>query len=83
MMGNVWEWNETLIHGSNRGTRGGGWATEGFGLAKTVRYPDVNPGREWDTIGFRVASVVPVPSALLLGGIGLAVANWKLRRKRC
>ncbi len=72
MMGNVWEWNETIIFGSYRGIRGGGFATEDFGLASSVRYEDGNPDREWDAVGFRVACIPEPASALfLLAGIGM------------
>jgi LPXTG-motif cell wall-anchored protein len=27
-------------------------------------------------------TVVPTPSALLLGGIGLAIAGWRLRKRK-
>ena len=57
MMGNVWEWNETLIDSVYRGTRGGSYGS----VEGTVRssYPDAYyPILESDSLGFRVASII-------------------------
>jgi formylglycine-generating enzyme required for sulfatase activity len=72
MMGNVFEWNETLI-GSDRGFRGGSYGYYGYGydyyaLRSSNRF-DYDPRSERDDIGFRVASV-PEPCTLSLLGIG-------------
>jgi formylglycine-generating enzyme required for sulfatase activity len=69
MMGNVFEWNETLIDGSTRGVRGGSYYYPGFELRSSNRYSYRNPHDEDDGIGFRVASV-PEPATLLLLGFG-------------
>ena len=62
MMGNVWEWNETL-NGSYRGLRGGAFD---YGSAQLVSsYRHSYPGEDDNGIGFRVASV-PEPAALFL-----------------
>ena len=66
MMGNVWEWMESpdytgdYTFGSLRGLRGGSYGYTG---------PLGSPDREYDTIGFRVASI-PEPCTLLLLGVG-------------
>jgi len=76
MMGNVWEWNETLI-GSARGLRGGSCLVKGFSLISSRR-SYLLPDTEGDLFGFRVASV-PEPCSLVflsLGGLTL------MRRRR-
>ena len=76
MMGNVWEWNETEIYGSDRGIRGGSYDIVGY-LSSSYRGGNA-PFSEFSELGFRVASV-PEPCTLALvsmGGLVLA------RRKR-
>ena len=77
MMGNVWEWDETLFFGSYPGVRGGSYFNIVGYLASSYQYGGDNPTDEYDAVGFRVASV-PEPATLLLLGIGGLV----LRRKR-
>jgi formylglycine-generating enzyme required for sulfatase activity len=70
MMGNVWEWNETLI-GSNRGVRGGSYLNYASDIRSSAQ-EDYYPIAETGAIGFRVASV-PEPATLLLLGLGSLV----------
>jgi len=72
MMGNVWEWNETLIV-STRGIRGGSYDSVGnvSYLRSSYRYDTSTPDYEYYNLGFRIAEV-PEPctiSLLALGGI--------------
>jgi hypothetical protein len=55
--GNVLEWNEAILIGSNRGVRGGSF--EGFDtyLLAAYRYQHIGPAFEYASIGFRVAEV--------------------------
>ncbi len=79
--GNVWEWNEQLFNGNNRGRRGGGWPAGSGNLAATAAGYEVS-NWEYD-IGFRVASVVPEPGSFLLvctGLLGLGIHERRLRR---
>ena len=75
MMGNVWEWNETLI-GSDRGIRGGSKVISINALRPSFR-TYVYPSHEYNDLGFRVASV-PEPTTLFLLCLGAVM----LRRKR-
>jgi formylglycine-generating enzyme required for sulfatase activity len=82
MMGNVHEWNETLLYGSYRGIRGGAYNTI-LNLDGALGSSDWSLGNPYDegsgsyAIGFRVASV-PEPCSLVL----LSIGGLLLRRKR-
>jgi hypothetical protein len=76
--GNAWEWEETELDLLNdnpiarRGGRGGGWDAFPSSLSATLRgegFPHIPP----IGAGFRVASIIPEPSTLLLGIAVLAL----------
>jgi sulfatase modifying factor 1 len=78
--GNVYEWEETdfdLVNDNMfvRGLRGGAFRNAALGelLASSIRTYDA-PWIGEDNMGFRVASVIPEPSALLL--VGLVVGGF-------
>ncbi len=67
MGGNVFEWNEALIYGSDRGFRGGS-CSDSHDVSSSSRgnnYPSTGD----NYVGFRVASV-PEPCSLVLLGLG-------------
>jgi sulfatase modifying factor 1 len=73
MMGNVWEWNETLI-GSGRALRGGSYDTYGSDYFLASSYRNYYyPSDENYVFGFRVASVPEPCSIALLSLCGLAL----------
>jgi formylglycine-generating enzyme len=85
--GNVWEWNETVSDAEfmntpnlgGRAFRGGSYASlhdlESAGIGGS------NPSVEFIDVGFRVGSVVPEPSTIVLCGTGLSVAFGIILRK--
>jgi formylglycine-generating enzyme required for sulfatase activity len=92
MMGNVWEWMESPYFSgdygtaSSRGLRGGSYDFYGTYLASSYRSYYGPPLIEFGNFGFRVASVpeptvIPVPGAIVLAGIGISCIHW-LRRRR-
>lgn len=54
--GNLSEWNETLVSGSSRVLRGGGWDYYSVTLHASYRL-DRNPALEYYYVGFRVANI--------------------------
>ena len=72
-VGNVYEWNESIMGSTQRLLRGGSWSAA---LASTGRNPGGVTGESGE-VGFRVASLelIPEPSkyALLLGIASLAI----------
>jgi sulfatase modifying factor 1 len=84
--GNVWEWNEAVIAGSNRGLRGGSIFVAATDLAASIR-SDGLPAVDSVNVGFRVARRVHtplVPSVSSLGMLALwillSVAGWRRLR---
>ena len=74
--GNVWEWNEADISGSERGSRGGSFFGGDTYQLASFRY-SVNPANEASSLGFRVASV-PEPGSITLLLCGLvSLICWR------
>lgn len=83
MMGNVVEWNESLINGLHPGLRGGSFDNNIYSLQASGRE---SPLQTWNSnynVGFRVSYVVPVPEPspfiALAGGL---ISLFSLRRRR-
>ncbi len=84
--GNAYEWQETTYDYSNSHFgamlyRGCSW-TCNTGLDVFDQF-FVFPGFENYTLGFRVASVVPEPSSLLLAALAGCGLLWRRRNSRC
>jgi len=84
--GNVWEWNETLQGaGDGRGVRGGSWYDGEATLISTFG-TSLNATIEAGNVGFRVASLAPIPEpstyAAIAGLMSLGVAMWRRRAGR-
>jgi formylglycine-generating enzyme required for sulfatase activity len=77
--GNVMEWNEAIISGSNRGVRGGPFDAEPAFLDAWAR-ASVGPTNEFYWIGFRLA-MIPEPGTgvLVIAGL-LGLAGWRRAR---
>jgi sulfatase modifying factor 1 len=73
MMGNVWEWNENLFYGSDRGLCGGSFIYGDVFLASSSRSIGGHLGRlptdESYDVGFRVAEI-PEPASVILISAG-------------
>jgi len=76
MMGNVLEWNETLIS-SARGICGGCCYNYASDLRSSTRGNGLSPYSEYNVVGFRVASV-PEPATISL----LALGTLALRKRK-
>jgi hypothetical protein len=79
MMGNVCEWNETLIGDSHRGARGDSYY---YGTAlynSSALRLDKNMDFDTGDLGFRIVSI-PEPATLSLLGLGLLVFRRKINK---
>jgi formylglycine-generating enzyme required for sulfatase activity len=84
MSGNLLEWNDlTGSAGSSRGLRGGYWLNLAFDLSSSDRGTNA-PSTQIVSIGFRLASPVPVPepSTWVMGLAGIACGGWQMWRRR-
>ncbi len=60
--GNLMEWNDEVIGSLWRGLRGGAWAgTESF--QRSVLRDNNHPSGKYSNVGFRVATVAPLPTS--------------------
>jgi hypothetical protein len=89
--GNVQEWNEALsrsLFPTNRGRRGGSYEM-GFAhlfALSPISVDDGRPDGGGPGTGFRVATVIPEPSALLLltvGGLPLLLRRFTSAIRHC
>jgi len=79
MMGNVWEWTETMYNASRMVARGGGVESDATELGSSVR-GKAYPYSEGNNSGFRVV-MIPEPSTFLLFNMGI-IGAWLLRRNK-
>lgn len=82
--GNVAEWDETIISGSNRGLRGGAWggSPESHLSSSTRNFTAASDDGNFGTIGFRVAFMIPEPGTFVaLAVAALATCVWRQRRR--
>jgi len=78
--GNVLEWNETLVFGSERGLRGGSWTDPEWAMTAGSRV-DFDPSYEQAFVGFRVAATPEPGTIAMLLGLGTTVPILLMRRK--
>ena len=69
MGGNVWEWTEEVFYGTNRGIRGGSFATDDGRYLRASDRTSLIPHADYEHVGFRIAEV-PEPATLGLLGLG-------------
>jgi len=64
--GNVAEWNETSVNGTSRLLRGGSFTSLSTNLRASFRYNGSAPAGEYGYVGFRIASLIPEPSSIVI-----------------
>lgn len=77
MGGDVFQWNDTVVGGTEFGARGGSWGT-GPGASAALILGNANgnvPSADFFDVGFRIASVgrVPEPSTAFLAALAFGV----------
>lgn len=72
--GNVSEWNETRVFSLNRGLRGGAFYGQGD-LMHALKRGYFEPTFENSGVGFRVASIIPEPTTLMLVGFAVVACG--------
>lgn len=85
--GNVYQWNDLdglASSGSSRGLRGGYWINHNPINLSSSGNNSNGPSHEDNSIGFRLASPVPVPepSTWVMGLAGFACGGWQMYRRR-
>ena len=77
MMGNLWEWNETIFDGLFRSTRGGAYHHGPGAIVVSSSYRTSFDQRDESAlVGFRIAEI-PEPATLLLLGFGMVMLRKK------
>jgi formylglycine-generating enzyme required for sulfatase activity len=83
--GNLFEWNEA-ISGTSRGLRGGSWASNEYGLQSSSGRNGGGAAIENDGLGFRVASLAPIPEpstyGAAMGAMALGMVMMRRRKAR-
>jgi len=78
--GNVWEWNDAVILGLQRGLRGGSWLDDfyffGESSLRSSSRPAYGPHSENNCVGFRVASTIHAPTS---DGVGFRITSISIR----
>ncbi|MDR2429752.1 MAG: SUMF1/EgtB/PvdO family nonheme iron enzyme [Puniceicoccales bacterium] len=84
MTGNVWEWTDSQYNWYDRVVRGSAFHSDGLDLSAEFSRAHYAPSTEDNFIGFRVASVAPIPEPSTYGMIGGALVGLLclVRRKR-
>jgi formylglycine-generating enzyme required for sulfatase activity len=84
MTGNVWEWTDSQYNTFSRVVRGSAYYSDAADLAAGSSWLDLTPGDGYGDLGFRVASLAPIPEPSTYGMIGGALVGLLclLRRKK-
>jgi formylglycine-generating enzyme required for sulfatase activity len=81
--GNVWEWTGTVVSGNQYRIRNGSWIDGNTGYLSAAQSLSAPLTTELFDIGFRVATVAPVPEPATVGlGISALAACLIWRRRR-
>jgi len=78
--GNVWEWNEVVTNGNERGVRGGGWDDQNAYLSASIPAGDPPTNEAYD-VGFRVAPEPGADGLAVAAAAALSLAAARSRRR--